>query len=98
MANSTTELSLVQELYKEYKKALPSLPQTCPIQPGKYLENNRSITIYGHINLPNNPMMTKFDLPNGSFKFEFMVFTKNLSSVYRFGAIIEVQNQRDEKI
>lgn len=85
--------SIMQECYKEYKLYFFDFPQSCPIMPGKYLQVNTTIPISGIIYLPNNPIMAKFDFPNGRYRFDILASEEDRSSYFRWGFVIEVFNR-----
>jgi hypothetical protein len=92
-SNRLKLLPIIQEGYKEYIKIFPSFPKVCPIAPGKYHQVNKTLMVYGFINLPNNPFMEDFNMPNDRYKIEFLLANKNQSSAINLSAIIEVRNR-----
>jgi hypothetical protein len=93
MANKSSLLPIVQGGYLEYKKVFPNLPQTCPIPPNKYYQNDIIVTMAAHIYLPNNPVMKEFYYPNGRYKLDFFFSTKDNPTFFQWGFILEVRNR-----
>lgn len=94
-SNHTDVNNVVQALYTEYRYYLPGFPQTCPVLPGKYHEINRTIMIFGHVDFPNNPLKKRYSFSRGRYRAEFNMFTKDRSSVFQFGIIVDVKNGLD---
>jgi hypothetical protein len=92
----TNANNVVQAMFNEYENYFPGFPQVCPVLPGKYHEINRTMMFYGHVDFPNNPLKKRYYFSRGRFKGEFNIFTKDRSSNFQFGMIIEVKNQRVE--
>jgi hypothetical protein len=94
--NKGNAMPIVLSGLNEYKSVFAGLPQTCPILPGKYAETNRTISMYGFINLPENPIMDKFNMPNGRHKVDVRLFTRNNSSSFYATFIIEIRDRLGE--
>jgi Protein of unknown function (DUF1091) len=91
IADHSNSFPIMQYLFKTYTEEFPNLPQSCPIKPGKYQELNRTFTTPGYIVLPNNPVMSKFLFPNGRYRVDIRVSSKN-STIYGL-LIMEVRNR-----
>lgn len=87
------QFPVVGSFYGLYQLIAPNLPSSCPMKSGVYFQDNVKVNFSGSIRFPQNPLVKDVQLPNGLYKFNFLVHNKADENLAQIVFLLEVRDQ-----